>query len=82
MEILSSCGEGNAPEVIVLGKLAGFQTLWVPAYTKGTLPDNSFELFSHRVPGYRMTGKEGHNIPKDCWDIDPAGLPAIESMKM
>jgi len=30
---------------------------------------------SHQVPSYVLTGEEGHNAPKGCFELDPAATP-------
>ncbi|KAJ6688374.1 hypothetical protein OIU74_016985 [Salix koriyanagi] len=31
--------------------------------------------FSHQVPSVLLTGQEGQNSPKGCWELDPASTP-------
>ncbi|KAI3877411.1 hypothetical protein MKX03_026468 [Papaver bracteatum] len=38
------------------------------------IPPKELLRFSHRVPSYKMIGKEGEDIPKVSFELDPASL--------
>lgn len=81
MVILSDCGKESAPIIQVLKRQKGFQTVWVPGFASGELSSDHMELFSHRVPAYKMKGDECPNLPAtDCWDIDAAAVPLRQSL--
>jgi hypothetical protein len=78
--ILANCEEGRAAEILVLRKRTGYRTLWEPGYKKGSLPMGNMELFSHRVPAYKLTEKDYPDLNKeDIWDIDAAAVPTCQS---
>ena len=70
---------GTQPQIMVLGRVTGFRTIWKERYVRGRLPTTDhLTRFSHRVPAYRLRpGHElnGITLKKGGWDIDPAGVP-------
>ncbi|KAF8036977.1 hypothetical protein BT93_B0027 [Corymbia citriodora subsp. variegata] len=40
-----------------------------------TIPREEMFRFSHQVPAHLLTGQEGANAPKGCWELDPASTP-------
>jgi len=80
VEITEDVVAGIRPEILVLGRVPGFRTIWQACYKKGVLPTADLTLFSHRVPAYRLQGHElKGRILKGGWDIDPAGLSPSDS---
>lgn len=77
VEVLSDYEEGFGFEVTYLEKLAGFRCLFG---RKGdgelVIPESDKYRFSHMVPSCRMSGEEREGVPKGCYELDPAGLPA------
>ncbi|KAK7269276.1 hypothetical protein RIF29_21998 [Crotalaria pallida] len=80
VEILSDFAENIGVEVAYLGKVKGFVSLFQKAGKNRTkslhvLPDELYR-FSHRIPSYRMTGKERKGVPSGSFELDPAALPS------
>ncbi|XP_062115934.1 uncharacterized protein LOC133830049 [Humulus lupulus] len=78
MEVLEDYNEERGATVVPLVKVAGFKTVfrrhWDPSKIR-TIPREQMFRFSHQVPSYLLTGSEGQNAPKDCWELDPASTP-------
>lgn len=79
VEILSDFTENIGIEVVYLGKLEGFVSLFQQTEHNGLslfcVPPNELYRFSHRVPSFKMTGDEREGIPCGSFELDPAGLP-------
>ncbi|KAM6594673.1 hypothetical protein CsatA_002376 [Cannabis sativa] len=78
MEVLEDYNEERGVTVVPLVKVAGFKTVFRrhqdPSKIR-TIPREQMFRFSHQVPSYLLTGNEGQNAPKDCWELDPASTP-------
>lgn len=64
--------------VAPLIKVCGFKTVFQkhPDPRKlWTIPREEMFRFSHQVPAHLLTGQEGVNAPKGCWELDPASTP-------
>lgn len=80
VEIVSDFSENVGIEVACLGKVEGFKSLFERTGKNGEntfciLPKELYR-FSHQVPSYKMTGDEKEGVPKGCFELDPAALPA------
>lgn len=80
VEILSDFAENVGVKVAYLGKVRGFISLFEKTGKNGAnafhiLPNELYK-FSHRVPSYKMSGDERKDVPKDCFELDTAALPA------
>ncbi|KAF8401567.1 hypothetical protein HHK36_012509 [Tetracentron sinense] len=80
VEVLSDYGQGAGINVTYLGKVKGFVSLFSRTIKKGVV---SFQIstselfrFSHKIPSFRMTGKERENVLEGSFELDPASLPA------
>lgn len=75
VEVLEDYNEDQGISVVPLVKVAGFKTVFLkhidPNENK-KIPKEEMFRFSHQVPSYLLTGKEAHNAPKDCLELDPA----------
>ncbi|XP_039117473.1 ent-copalyl diphosphate synthase AN2, chloroplastic-like [Dioscorea cayenensis subsp. rotundata] len=40
------------------------------------LEKDNVRLFSHQIPARKLTDMEGVDFPGECWELDPASLPA------
>lgn len=78
VEILSNYANTTGVHVALLGKVKGFTCLFVRTNMGGmvSIPAKELFRFSHRIPSFQMTGKEGPNVPKGSFELDPASLPA------
>ncbi|KAH7431507.1 hypothetical protein KP509_08G052600 [Ceratopteris richardii] len=78
VEVLSDCCETSGASVIPLQKIEGFKTIYqLSNEAVFQIPFPELLRFSHRVPAHRMKGDETPNIPKDCWELDPAAIPPL-----
>ncbi|MED6156944.1 hypothetical protein PIB30_018866 [Stylosanthes scabra] len=79
VEILSEYFEGEGVTVASLAKLKGFVSLFYPIMKDGKpyfqIPAAQLFRFSHRVPSFRMTGKERVGVPAGSMELDPVSLP-------
>ncbi|KAG8636649.1 hypothetical protein MANES_15G019075v8 [Manihot esculenta] len=79
VEILSESTEDGGACVVYLGKLKGFVSLFCRISKEGNatfqIPPNELFRFSHMIPSFKMTGKEGEGVPKGSFELDPASLP-------
>lgn len=79
VEILSDYVEDTGIQVAYLGKLKDFACLFGRARKDDMdpvlIPAKEMFKFSHKVPSFRMTGKEGKNVPAGAFELDPASLP-------
>ncbi|KAG6513461.1 uncharacterized protein LOC121969485 [Zingiber officinale] len=74
--LLLSDFDGSGICVAPLLKIEGFLSLFVQAKDKSfVIPPNETLRFSHKIPSYRLTGKEKEGIPEGCLELDPASLP-------
>ncbi|XVF56923.1 hypothetical protein PTKIN_Ptkin06aG0159700 [Pterospermum kingtungense] len=79
VEVLTDFDEEIGIGVAHLGKVKGFVSIFQQAERGGVVSFqvSSRELyrFSHRIPSFRMTGKEGKGVPVGSFELDPASLP-------
>uniref|UniRef100_A0A6N2NJU6 J domain-containing protein n=1 Tax=Salix viminalis TaxID=40686 RepID=A0A6N2NJU6_SALVM len=78
VEVLEDYKEERGVVVTPLVKVAGFKTVFRrhPDSSKTrTIPREEMFRFSHQVPSVLLTGQEGQNAPKGCWELDPASTP-------
>ncbi|KAJ9154437.1 hypothetical protein P3X46_027770 [Hevea brasiliensis] len=79
VEILSEYTEDGGACVAYLGKLKGFACLFCRTSKKGNdtfqIPPDELFRFSHMIPSFKLTGKEGEGVPKGSFELDPASLP-------
>ncbi|KAK8946311.1 hypothetical protein KSP40_PGU018763 [Platanthera guangdongensis] len=63
-----------------LEKVEGYKTIFkriqIGAHAVRWLEKDEVMLFSHQVPARKLTETDGMNVPGDCWELDPASLPA------
>jgi len=78
VEVLEDYNEEQGVSVTALVKVAGFKTVFHrhldPDKVK-RIPREEMFRFSHQVPSYVLTGDEGPNAPKGCYELDPAATP-------
>ncbi|PKI48278.1 hypothetical protein CRG98_031336 [Punica granatum] len=79
VEILSEYIDNVGIHAAYLQKVKGFTSLFVQTSREGS---TSFQIypeelyrFSHRVPSFRLTGKEREGVPEGCLELDPASIP-------
>ncbi|VVA95410.1 unnamed protein product [Arabis nemorensis] len=79
VEILSDYTDGAGVSVSFLHKAKGFASVFFRVGTEDAdisqIPSHSLYRFSHRIPSFEMSGKEGKGLPKDAYELDQAALP-------
>ncbi|XWS64843.1 hypothetical protein CRYUN_Cryun05aG0039100 [Craigia yunnanensis] len=79
VEVLTDFDEEIGIGVAHLGKVKGFVSIFRQTERDGVISFqvSSRELyrFSHRIPSFRMTGKEREGVPVGSFEFDPASLP-------
>ena len=79
VEVLTDFDEEMGIGVAHLGKVKGFVSIFRQTERDGvrSFQVSSRELyrFSHRIPSFRMTGKEREVVPVGSFELDPASLP-------
>ncbi|KAL0738721.1 hypothetical protein Bca4012_014931 [Brassica carinata] len=79
VEVLCDFEDENGLGVAYLGKVEGFVSLFRRDAKCGVLqfqiPRNEMVRFSHKVPSFKMTGREGEGVPPGCFELDIAALP-------
>lgn len=79
VEVLSNFNDENGLGVGFLGKVEGFVSLFRQDAQDGVLqlqiPPSQMLRFSHKVPSFKMTGKEREGVPPGCFELDTAALP-------
>ncbi|CAN1189389.1 DnaJ homolog subfamily B member 14 [Linum perenne] len=77
VEVLEDYDEERGTSVVPLVKLDGFKTVFSKPDSNAVrrIPREEMLRFSHQVPHHLLTGEEGENAPKGCFDLDPAATP-------
>ncbi|CAK7340833.1 unnamed protein product [Dovyalis caffra] len=80
VEVLSDFDENFGIGVAYLHKVQGFVSIFQRAAHDGVIqfciPPTELYKFSHRIPSFRMSGKEGDGVPAGSFELDPAALPS------
>ncbi|KAJ6305802.1 hypothetical protein OIU78_021183 [Salix suchowensis] len=80
VEVLSDFDENFGIGVAYLQKVKGFVSIFQRAardrVIQFCIPPTELYKFSHRIPSFRMSGKEGDGVPADSFELDPASLPS------
>ncbi|KAL8520195.1 hypothetical protein ACS0TY_010930 [Phlomoides rotata] len=79
VEVLEDYDEELGVIVIPLVKVTGFKTVFhqhFNAWEIRRIPKEEMSRFSHQVPSYLLTGREGMKSPKGCLELDPAAVPS------
>ncbi|RZC55450.1 hypothetical protein C5167_014304 [Papaver somniferum] len=78
-EVHSDYSEESGIKIAYIVQIKGFANLFRPTIANGKdllhIPPNEILRFSHRVPSYRMNGKEREDVFEGCFELDPASLP-------
>ncbi|CDP11685.1 unnamed protein product [Coffea canephora] len=76
---LTSYSEIHGLSMAYLEKVDGYKTIFkrkeFGAHAVRWLVKDEFRLFSHQIPGRKLSGEEAPGLPRDCWELDPACLP-------
>ncbi|KVH99008.1 uncharacterized protein LOC112514852 [Cynara cardunculus var. scolymus] len=76
--VVEDYNEEKGVMVAPLVKVTGFKSVFhqhPDEMESRTIPREEIFRLSHQVPFYLLTGEESLNIPKGCWELDPAALP-------
>jgi hypothetical protein len=80
VEVLSDFDENFGIGVAYLQKVNGFVSIFRRAardrVIQFCIPPTELYKFSHRIPSFRMSGKEGDGVPAGSFELDPASLPS------
>ncbi|PKU77241.1 Chaperone protein dnaJ 49 [Dendrobium catenatum] len=61
-------------------KVEGYKTIFkrtqIGPHAVRWLEKDDIMLFSHQIPARKLAETDGLNLPGDCWELDPASLPA------
>lgn len=82
--VLQDYNEDNGVLVAPLVKVAGFTSIFNQISDHKEIriiPREEMFRFSHQVPCYMLNGLEADNVPKGCYELDPAALP-LELLKV
>ncbi|KAK4850251.1 hypothetical protein QYF36_005141 [Acer negundo] len=79
VDVLTGFKENVGIGVAYLGKVEGFVSVFQRIAQNGVLLFNiapgELYRFSHRIPSFRMIGKERVGVPEGSFELDPASLP-------
>lgn len=77
---LTSYSEMHGLSMAYLEKVEGFKTIFkrreIGCHAIRWLEKDDVKLFSHQIPARKISGEEASDLPKDCWELDPASLPS------
>ncbi|KAJ0253106.1 DNAJ heat shock N-terminal domain-containing protein [Hirschfeldia incana] len=79
VEVLCDFNDVGGVGVAYLGKVEGFVSLFSRDVKYEVLqlqiPPNEILRFSHKVPSFKLTGREREGVPPGCFELDTAALP-------
>ncbi|XP_017615738.1 uncharacterized protein LOC108460664 [Gossypium arboreum] len=78
VEVLDDYNGEQGVSVVPLVKVTGFTTVFhkhMDPKEVRRIPRGEMFRFSHQVPNYLLTGREAHNAPMGCRELDPAATP-------
>ncbi|WCJ18766.1 DNAJ heat shock N-terminal domain-containing protein [Euphorbia peplus] len=79
VEILTDFKVDIGIGVAYLGKVKGFISIFQPAARDEilafTMRPSELYKFSHQIPSFKLTGKEGEGVPVGSYELDTAALP-------
>lgn len=77
---LTTYSEMHGLSMAYLEKVNGFKTIFkrreIGCHAIRWLEKYDVRLFSHQIPARKLTGDDIPDLPKDCWELDPASLPS------
>lgn len=77
---LTSYSEMYGLSMVHLEKVEGYKTVFkrqkTGAHAVTWLEKEDVRLFSHQIPARKLSGEEDENLPRECWELDPAALPS------
>ncbi|CAN1160435.1 DnaJ homolog subfamily B member 14 [Linum perenne] len=79
--ILSNYSEMFGLSMAYLDKVDGFKTVFkrreIGFHAVKYVKKDGLELFSHQIPARKLSTEEIPDLPKHCWELDPASLPPV-----
>ncbi|KAM7267469.1 hypothetical protein ACFE04_009635 [Oxalis oulophora] len=77
---LTTYSEVHGQSMAYLEKVDGYKTVFkrreIGAHAIRWLEKNDARLFSHWIPAKKLSGDNISDDLKDCWELDPASIPA------
>lgn len=77
---LTTYSEMHGLSMAYLEKVDRFKTIFkrreIGSHAIRWLEKDDIRLFSHQIPARKLSGDEAPELSKDCWELDPASLPA------
>ncbi|GLJ53984.1 hypothetical protein SUGI_1154500 [Cryptomeria japonica] len=79
VEVITDFTEKLGGSVLPLAKLDGFTAVYqrkqMGSQAVRWILKTQFLRFSHHIPARRLLGNEAQQLPKGCWELDPAAMP-------
>ncbi|GLJ44370.1 hypothetical protein SUGI_0929880 [Cryptomeria japonica] len=72
VEISTDYNDGDGVGVIPLVKIDRFKSVFQKTQLSKSISKDELRRFSHQVPAKKLSGDEREDLPKDCWELDPA----------
>ncbi|CAL9160580.1 uncharacterized protein LOC103980700 [Musa acuminata AAA Group] len=76
---LTSHSEMYGLSIAYLEKVVGYKTIFkrqaIGCHAIKWLKKDDMRLFSHQIPARKLSEAQGLDLPRDCWELDPASLP-------
>ncbi|XP_008812991.2 uncharacterized protein LOC103723748 [Phoenix dactylifera] len=76
---LTSYSEMHGLSMAYLEKVEGYKTIFkrqaIGCHAVKWIEKDDVRLFSHQIPARKLLDTEGLNLPRECWELDPASLP-------
>ena len=77
---LTSYSEMYGLSMAHLEKVEGYKTIFkrrnIGAHAVTWLEKEDARLFSHQIPARKLSAEGDENLPRECWELDPASLPS------
>ncbi|OAY68528.1 uncharacterized protein LOC109727355 [Ananas comosus] len=78
--LLTSYSDMYGVSMAYLEKVGGYKSVFkrreVGALAIRCIEKEDVRVFSHQIPARKLSGTEGLDLPRDCWELDPASLTA------
>ncbi|CAI0440024.1 unnamed protein product [Linum tenue] len=79
--VLSNYSEIHGLSFAYLDKVDGFKTVFnrkeFGFHGVKCVDKNDLQIFSHQIPARKVSNDEIPELLNDCWELDPASLPAV-----
>ncbi|CAN0890715.1 Chaperone protein dnaJ 49 [Linum grandiflorum] len=79
--VLSNYSDLYGLSMAYLDKVDGFKTVFkrreIGFHAVKHVKKDGLEVFSHQIPARKLSTEEMPELPRDCWELDPASLPSV-----